>query len=204
MAKATTGLRPLYKEILVDEERVDARIDEMAGTALERYDSGPRPLYICLLRGGAPFSAAFMRAITRRDPRAHPELDYMTVRTYDKGREPKPPEIVMDVSPSTTVEGRRAVLLDDVLDSGVTADATARHLLERGATGVDLVVLVQKLRDRVSYAAASLFGFELPDVWLTGMGLDDPQEGKEALRWAGYIAVANDPAAAAHAPPQPV
>jgi hypoxanthine phosphoribosyltransferase len=200
MSNATKGEQPLYKEILVDEAGVDARIGEMAGTVVDRY-AGRNPLFVCLLRGGAPFSAALMRKITEHDPHFHPELDYMTVRTYAQEREPRPPEIVMGPSPSTVVEGRPVVLLDDVLDTGTTADFTTRYFIEHGATSVGLIVLAQKLQARATHGQASLFGFETPgEVWLTGMGLDDAGVAREGNRWAGYIAVANDSPAAIHAP----
>lgn len=184
------AVTPLNKKILYTEEQVDAVIDRMAGSVIETYQ-GVNPLFVCLLRGGAPFSAKLMSAISRQDPRFQPELDYMTVRTYGNEREPRPPQIVMDVSPSTKVAGRHVILLDDVLDTGVTAEFATEHFLDRGADDVSLAVLVKKLRHRTAYGEPSLFGVETPDIWLTGMGLDDAQLGKEANRWAGYIAVAN-------------
>ncbi|HUC21029.1 MAG TPA: hypothetical protein VMR98_06095, partial [Candidatus Polarisedimenticolaceae bacterium] len=72
-----------------------------------------------------------------------------------------------------------------------TAAFISRHLLGRGAATVDLVVLVQKRKDkgRNAYPEASLFGFEAPDSWVVGMGMDDPRVGKEGYRWADYIAI---------------
>lgn len=180
-----------YKRLLKSAKAVDARIDELAAEIVKVYD-GKKPLFVCLLRGGAPFATKLMFAVAKIAPKFHPELDYMTVKTYGDARSDKPPELIMDLAPNTEVTGRQVILLDDTLDKGVTAEFASNYLTQiHGAKSVDLVVLVQKKRERKSYKNASLYGFELPDVWLTGMGLDDANLAKEANRWRNDIAEAN-------------
>lgn len=181
----------LFKSILANEQEVMSRIDQMADTLIDTY-RGQNPLFVCLLRGGAPFAAMLMFAIAKRDPYFQPELDYMTIRTYADERTAKQPVIVTDLSPSTSVNGRPVVILDDTLDTGVTAAFTASHLKEQGATSTALAVLVQKACERPAYPSAEYYGFEGPSDWLTGMGLDDTRIAKEANRWLDCIAIAND------------
>ena len=184
--------RKLYEKILYTEDEVTERISELAGKVIRQYQ-GRNPLFVCLLRGGMPFSARLMSAIAAQDPYFHPELDYMTVRTYGSGQTAKDPEIVMDLGPHTEPTGRPVVLLDDVFDTGATAVFVAEKLRERGVASVDLCVLVRKEKEQPPFNGEILFGFETNDVWLVGMGMDDVRFGKEALRWADYIAKAIQP-----------
>jgi hypoxanthine phosphoribosyltransferase len=179
-----------YHDLLATEAEVTARINELAQAIIQNYRNKD-PLFVCLLRGGAPFATRLMFAITAMDPTFHPEMDYMTLRTYGDERTDKQPELLTDLLPTTKAEGRHVILLDDVLDKGVTAHfARARMVEDHGAQVVDLIVLVQKIRERTNFPQATLWGFEAPDVWLTGMGLDDSRIAKEANRWAGYIGIA--------------
>ncbi|HSW80249.1 MAG TPA: phosphoribosyltransferase family protein [Candidatus Saccharimonadales bacterium] len=180
-----------YKKLLQSKEQVNQRIGEIADEIIKRYEAA-NPLFVCLLRGGAPFATKLMFAITEKKSDFQPELDYMTVKTYGDERVDKQPELVMDLSPNTDVAGRMVILLDDVLDKGITAEFATNYLMQiHSAEKVDLVVLVQKLRERKTVQNATIFGFELPDVWLTSMGMDDARLSKEANRWRGDIAEAN-------------
>ncbi len=80
----------------------------------------------------------------------------------------------------------------DLIDEGDTLDFAKAHLLEYGAENVDSIVLVKKRKDTPIKEGVVMFGFEAPNVWLTGMGMDDERLGSEGNRWAGWIAIAND------------
>lgn len=176
---------PFY---VATELEVAARIDELAQTIVQRY-KGQNPLFVCMLRGGAPFATRLMFAIERTDASFCPEMDYITTKTYGDARVDKQPELLTDVQPSTIVEGRTVILLDDVLDKGVTAAFARQVMLDKGASAVDLIVLAQKTRERTAFKEATLYGFDAPEDWLTGMGMDNASVGKEAHRWAGYIEI---------------
>lgn len=183
--------KPLYQQIIASDQQVWQRINEMAKELIGQYEN-KNPLFVCLLRGGAPFATKLMFAITHQNPTFHPEMDYVTIKTYGDQRTDRPPELLADILPSTSAKGRPVILLDDVLDKGVTAAFATKHFLENhAASSVELVVLAEKDRERTAYGSAALSGFTVPDDWLTGMGLDDASLGKEANRWAGYIAIAN-------------
>ena len=96
---------------LATETQVDARITEMATEVIERWGDDA-PLFVGLLRGAAPFTAKLMFEIARQAPDLHPEVDYMTLSTYGDERTARKTRVVMDISPSTQVEGREVVVLD--------------------------------------------------------------------------------------------
>jgi hypoxanthine phosphoribosyltransferase len=191
MVKVMGTDKSLFKEILFTEEEVGKRIDELADILIEKY-IGQDPLFVCLLRGGAPFAAKLMFAIAKKNPFFHPQLDYMTVRTYGHLREAKEPEIVMGLSPSAAIKGRPVIILDDILDTGVTASFVSETLKKQGAKNADLCVLVNKEKTRPEFNGEIVSGFDTPPDWQTGMGLDDPRVAVEGNRWAPFIAIAED------------
>jgi hypoxanthine phosphoribosyltransferase len=182
---------PLYKEMLFSADQVDARIAEMAEEIIKTYDRS-KTVFVSLLNGAQPFSSKLMRAIQMKDPYFHPNVQSMIVSRYGPNREPGPLRLVTDLPPSyRDLTGCHIVLLDDLIDEGDTLDFAKDHLLRYGAEKVDSIVLVKKRKDPPVEGGVALFGFEAPNVWLTGMGMDDERLGSEGNRWAGWIAVAN-------------
>jgi hypoxanthine phosphoribosyltransferase len=187
---ATSGR--LYKELLFTEAEVDARIAEMAAEITERYDPSIT-IFVSLLNGAQPFTAKLMYAIQAHRPDYHPNVQSMIVSRYGINREPGQLRLVTDLpSEYRDLNGYHVVVLDDLIDGGETLAFAREHLLGYGATGVEYVVLVRKQKDRPVPSALAMYGFETPDRWLTGMGMDDTRLGREANRWAGWIAIAND------------
>lgn len=164
---------------------VEQKINQLAREILHDYET--TPLFVALLRGAAPFATKLMHAIASESPEFHPELDYMMVSTYGAGRHAGEPHIVTDLAPSTEVADRPVVIIDDVLDKGITADFVARHLQARGASDVKLAVLCEKRTHRVADITADYCGFSFADEWLVGMGLDDSSSVTEGYRWRDSI-----------------
>lgn len=145
-----------------------------------------KPLFVALMRGANPFASMLMFEIARQQVDFHPEIDYMLVSTYGKDHTAKEPVVMTDLAPDTVVADRTVVLIDDVIDLGVTSDFVARLMRERGAADVKLAVLASKdVPARTSQA--DYIGFEAGDKWLVGMGLDDAQDGHEHYRWLDEV-----------------
>lgn len=172
-------------KILYTADQVQQRIEEMAQEIITRF-SDDKPLFVCLLKGAVPFTSQLMSAITRLEPAFHPEVIYIHTSAYGANRTASEPTVFGSIEASD-VTGRDIVVLDDCLDKGITSMETKRRLLEHGATTVHLVVLANKdvVRDGIDPPLIS--GFVTPNVWLTGMGMDDADDAPEAQRWAGYI-----------------
>lgn len=167
---------------------IDTRIRDMARQILDDF-AGSSPLFVCLLRGAAPFASKLMHEITHQAPEFHPELDYMMVSTYGASRIAETPRIIVDLAPDTVVDGRSVIILDDVLDKGITADFVANHLQAKGALDIMLAVLVEKTIDRPTRPHADYAALTADDSWLVGMGMDDAATAKEAYRWTSDIQV---------------
>lgn len=172
-------------QALYSAEQIHKRIDELAADIVRDY-AGSSPLFVALLRGANPFASKLMFAIARLAPDFHPELDYMMVSTYGEEHVAKQPIVVTDLAPTTSVAGRDVVIIDDVIDLGITSDFVASLMKERGAASVKLAVLASKdVQSRTSMA--DYVGFKAGDKWLVGMGLDDAKSGVEHYRWLEEI-----------------
>jgi hypoxanthine phosphoribosyltransferase len=116
----------------------------------------------------------------------------MIVSRYGKSRTPGDIHVVTDLPPRyRDLNGKHVIILDGLVDGGVTIDYTQQHLLSYGASKVECVVLVKKRKSPPVDTRLAMYGFDAPDVWLTGMGMDDERLAPEGNRWAGWIAIAS-------------
>lgn len=166
--------------------QVDSEIARVANEIITQHHDD-NPLFVGLLRGAAPFASKLMFEIARQAPDMHPEIDYMMVSTYGSGTQAHEPRIVTDLAPTSEVAGRTVIILDDVLDKGITAEFVRRHLENMGAATVKLAVLAQKQVKRTYDITPDYCGFTTNDEWLVGMGMDDADLAHEGNRWIGEI-----------------
>lgn len=173
---------------LATSSQLDDAIKNLATRLIKDYGD-TKPLFVALLRGAVPFASRLMFEITKQAPDFHPELDYMMTSTYGDGRKTNTPRILTKLSPGTQVEERTVIVLDDVLDTGVTTTLVAKHLLEHGAKHVKLAVLVEKDIEREFMHHADYVCFRVGPEWLIGIGMDDAATAKEGFRWLDEIRV---------------
>lgn len=145
------------------------------------------PVFVALLRGAAPFATSLMHELVKQRQDSHPEIDYMLVSTYGSEKQAGTPQIVTDLAPTTKIDGRSVIVIDDVLDKGITADFVIEHLRSRGAADTRLAVLCDKRTARERDIAAEYVGFSFDDNWLVGMGMDDAAAANEGYRWLPEI-----------------
>ena len=166
---------------LVTNQQINQLIDELARRIIQDY-SDESPLFIALLRGAGPFASRLMFALTNIKQDYHPELDYMMISTYGDDHQAKQPIIVTDVAPHTNIANRPVIILDDVIDQGITSDFVKQIMRDRGASDVKLAVFATKaVPERQSEADYSCF--DAGDSWLVGFGLDDAKLTHEGYRW---------------------
>lgn len=168
-------------ELLITAVEIERRIHEMAQEIIREYKDS-NPLFISLLNGAVPFTADLMEAISELDDTFHPTIVYMATSTYGDGTEAKSTQITLDID-KQRVNDRTIIVIDDVLDEGITAQAVFNHLSSYGAKSVKLVVLVQKSVTRTTILSADIYGFEAPTQWLIGKGMNNDGVNPEAGRW---------------------
>lgn len=168
-------------EVLFSERKICARIEEMAQDIAA---AKPRNLLVVpILKGSFIFAADLLRAFYRVG--LLPEVDFMILASYreatvSSGRI----DVLRDIE--TGVKGRDVLFVDDILESGRTL-AYARDLLAaRGARRVMTAVLLDKPGKRVADMEADFRGFECPDVFVVGYGMDMAHAFRE-LPFVGHV-----------------
>ena len=125
-------------------------------------------LVISILKGSFIFAADLIRAL--HDAGIAPEVEFMMVSSYGAGTTSGEVRLVRDID--NDVAGRRILLIDDILESGKTLRFVRELMLERGATGVDIAVLLDKRMRRQGTLDADFVGFDCPDYFVVGYGMD--------------------------------
>lgn len=146
------------------------QIDERNRAMAAEIASGPVKdlLVIAVLKGSFIFAADLIRALHHTG--LAPEVEFITLSSYGAGTESKGVRIVKDID--SDVAGRDVLLIDDILESGRTLLFAKQLLMERGARNVTIAVLLDKSVKRQEKLEADYVGFECPDYFVVGYGMD--------------------------------
>jgi len=125
-------------------------------------------LVIAILKGSFIFAADLLRAL--HDVGLAPEVEFITLSSYGTGTVSQGVRIVKDID--SDVKDRDVLLIDDILESGRTLKFAKEMLYERGARHVSLAVLLDKKVKRKEQLEADYVGFECPDYFVVGYGMD--------------------------------
>ena len=156
------------KEILITEEEIQAKCKELGEQLAKEYD-GKFPLAIGVLKGALPFMSDLVRYMD-----IHVELDFMDVSSYGSGTKSSGEvKIVKDLD--TKVEGRDLLIIEDIIDSGLTLSYLVDLFKYRKANSIKIVTLLDKPSGRTAKIKADLVGFEVPNEFVVGYGLDYDQ-----------------------------
>lgn len=164
-AKARQAWRVLETaERLFSETEVDEALDRVA-SAIRESVGGANPILMVVLNGALVFAGQLLPRL------AFPlEVDYVHATRYRGALTGG--DLRWVAGPCLSMAGRTVVLLDDILDEGVTLAAIAQSLRERGASRVLKAVLVTKQRPRAADLAADFSGLDVPDRYVFGCGMD--------------------------------
>lgn len=153
------------QEVLISEEEIHAKVKELGGKLSAEY-AGRDPLVICVLKGAFIFMADLVKNIT-----VPMELDFMAVSSY--GASTKSSGVVKIIKDlDVSVEGRDVLIVEDIIDSGLTLSYLIELLENRKAKSVAVVTLFDKPARRTVDLQADYTGFILPDAFVVGYGLD--------------------------------
>ena len=151
--------------ILITEEQIKLKCQEIGKQLSEEYD-GKFPLAIGVLKGAMPFLSDVIRHTD-----IHLEMDFMDVSSYGDGtRSTGEVKIVKDLN--TKVEGRDLIIVEDIIDSGLTLSYLVDLFKYRKARSIKFVMLLDKPSGRSAAIQADIIGFEVPDEFVVGYGLD--------------------------------
>ncbi|MDX1412909.1 MAG: hypoxanthine phosphoribosyltransferase [Candidatus Promineifilaceae bacterium] len=177
--KSFRDLKDDVDHIMISEESIRTCVKELAQRIDEDYADVPDLLLICVLKGGYVFLADLSRAIERPH-----DLDFMGISSYGAGTKSSGAvQIIMDLK--SPIQDRHVLIVEDIIDSGRTLQYMRRNLLARGPASVKICTLLSKPSRREVDVPVDYTGFEIPDEFVVGYGLDFA----EAYRNLPYIAV---------------
>ena len=155
--------------ILLDREKIARRVSEM-GALLSRDYAGKRPLLICVLKGSVVFFADLIRAMD-----IQVEMEFMTASSYGSATVSSGEGKVVS-SLDDKIRGRNVILVEDIIDSGRTIAFVKADMLQKGVESLKVVSLLDKPSRRESDVKPDYCGFEVPDAFVVGYGLDYDQK----------------------------
>jgi hypoxanthine phosphoribosyltransferase len=151
--------------VLISSEKIQARIRELGVQISHDYPDGNLHM-ICILKGACFFLTDLARAM-KRDV----FVDFMGISTYGKGKTSSG-EVKVTKDLDISLEGADVLIVEDIVDSGVTL-TYLRHMLEqRRPRSIRIVALLDKPERRLRPITADYVGFEIPDEFVVGYGLD--------------------------------
>jgi len=156
---------PLIAEVMVGAEELRGRVVEL-GAEISRDYAGLDPVLVGVLKGAVFFIADLVRTIT-----VPCEIDFMAVSSYGNTTDSSGVvRILKDLD--TVIEGRHVLIVEDIVDSGLTLSYLVRNLEARKPASLEVCALLTKPeRRRVELSPRSV-GFEIPDRFVVGYGLD--------------------------------
>lgn len=152
--------------ILVSEEQLKAKVAEL-GAAVSRDYAGKDLLLVSILKGGAVFMADLMRAVTI--PCC---IDFMVVSSYGGANTESTGLVKIIKDLDADLSGRHVLLVEDILDTGVTLSNLVPMLKLRNPASVRLCTILSKPSRRKADIEPDYLGFEVPDEFVVGYGLD--------------------------------
>ena len=167
-------------EVLFSASTIARRNLELAKDIAEReYED---LLVISILKGSFVFAADLIRAM--HDTGLSPEVEFIFISSYGTGTTSGEVKVLRDID--NEVAGRDVLLVDDILESGKTLKYTRELMLSRGARSVSIAVLLDKHTKRQTDLTADFVGFDCPDYFVVGYGMDVAHAFRE-LPFVGVV-----------------
>ena len=151
--------------VLISDEKIRERIREMGKQISSEYPDGTLHM-ICSLKGACFFLTDLARAMTR-----DVHVDFMGISTYGKGKTSSG-EVKVTKDPDISVEGADILIVEDIVDSGVTLNYLMHLLDQRKPKSIRIAALLDKPERRLRPIHVHYVGFQIPDLFVVGYGLD--------------------------------
>ncbi len=157
------------EKILLTEEDIIARCKELGEQITKDYAGKKPPILVSILKGSAPFMTEISKRID-----LDVELEFMCVSSYQGTGTTGNVKIIMDLT--RDIVGENILLVEDIVDTGVTLTKVRKMLLDRGANEVKIVTMLDKKERRTTEITADYVAFDIPNEFVIGFGLDYNQK----------------------------
>ncbi len=153
-------------QVLISEEVLQNRVKELASVLSEKY-AGKNPVFVGVLKGVVLFFADIVKQINTMC-----QIDFMWISSYSGTNSTGAMTVKRDLS--TDIKGRHVVILEDIFDTGNSLQFTYDHLMKKEPASLEICTLLDKpsRRNPTVTVKPKYVGFEVPDVFVVGYGLD--------------------------------
>lgn len=155
----------MVEKILLTEEQIQTRLQELGDRITADYP-GQEIMIVCVLKGAFVFAADLMRAI-----KLPSSINFMCLSSYGNGTESSG-NVRITKELDAPVKGKHVIVAEDVVDSGNTLSFLINYLKEQGAASVEVCAAFDKPSRRKVPVCVKYTGFEIPDEFVIGYGLD--------------------------------
>lgn len=169
------------KTILLDAKMIEDKVNELAVRISRDYE-GKHVVLVCVLKGAITFTADLMRKMT-----IPAEIDFVRAASYGSSTVGKPITITKDIE--TDIKGKHVLLVDGIVDSGETLDCLFKRFAGKEPASLKAAVLLDKKSRRTVPVQIAYTGFEIPDMFVVGYGMDCGEQ----FRHLPYVAVFEPP-----------
>lgn len=157
-------------EVMISEEKIKARVEQLGQQITEHYKNSDNLVMVGLLRGSFVFMADLARAI-----KVNHSVDFMTASSYGNNMESsRDVHILKDLDDA--IEGKDVLLVEDIIDTGNTLSKVLQILSLREPNSIQICTLLDKPTRREEDVAVKWIGFEIPDEFVVGVGIDYAQK----------------------------
>ncbi len=167
------------KNILFTQEEIQQKVKEIATQLNEDY-KGEEVIFVCVLKGSLPFYADLVREVN-----FPVTFDMVCVSSYGSGVESSG-TLKIKLDSGMPFEGKNVLIVEDILDTGNTLSNLLAHFAERKPKSIKLCCLLDKPSRRLRDIEADYKGFEIPDEFVVGYGLDYAEKYRE-LPYIGVL-----------------
>ena len=166
-------------KVLIDEEKLQKRVEEIAKQIEEEY-KGKEITLICILKGSIFFTVDLAKKIN-----GDVKLEFIRVSSYNEGTESSG-EIKMKLDLKDSIQGKDVIVIEDIIDTGRTLSYLIEYLKMKRPNSVKLCSLLDKPARRVIDVKVDYTGFQIPDKFVIGYGLDWDEKYRN-LPYIGYV-----------------
>jgi hypoxanthine phosphoribosyltransferase len=167
-------------EVLLSEEQIQAKVVELGARISADFD-GRELTLVSVLKGSLPFMADLMRAIT-----IPVQIDLMEVSSYGGTATESSGLVRILKDLSSSIDGRDVLIVEDIIDTGLTLNYLVRYLRGKNPSSLRICTLLDKPARRLVEIPIDYLGFEIPDRFVIGYGLDYGERYRN-LRFVGVL-----------------
>lgn len=168
-------------KVLIDEERINSRIEEIGNEISNKYNN-EEIILVCVLKGAVYFALELSKKIKNNSV----ILDFVKVKSYGNNARESTGNIQFDLDISENIENKNVIIVEDIIDSGITLNYLYNNLKQKKPKSLEICVLLDKKERRKIDVNVDYTGFEIENKFVLGYGLDYDEKYRE-LPYIGYV-----------------